>query len=124
MRFTIPLDQLLEDDSLSWHVDSEREGFGSEDDSKESALEERLGDLLEEWQHPSMMGGYPSLQTQPPLLKIKGVEIFCRQMIRSNRDDACNLVLLALGSQIDTVSKQAIDRGITPGAREDEEDRR
>jgi hypothetical protein len=124
MRFTIPFDEFLEDDSLSRHVYPEREGFGSEDDSKESALEERLGYFLEEWQHPGMMGGYASFQTQPPLLKIKGVEIFRWQMIRSNRDDACNLVLLTLGGQIDTVSKQAIDRGITPGARENEEDRR
>ncbi|KZM36846.1 hypothetical protein OJAG_04830 [Oerskovia enterophila] len=123
VRGAVPLDELLEHDRAGGHVDAQGQGLGREHDLDQAAAEQVLDDLLEDGQHPGVVGRDAARERLAPGPVPQDVEVLGGQGRAALLDHGTDLRLLGGCGQAQARGQALGHRGLAPGPREDEEDR-
>jgi len=97
----VELPDVVEDDRLGGHVESDGEGLGSEEYLDESFLEEDLDDFLEDGEESSVMDSDSSLEEREEGLDLREVSVVFRESVDSVFEDGSDEVSFVVGVELE-----------------------
>jgi len=97
----VELPDVVEDDRLGWHVETDGEGFGSEEDLDESFLEEDLDDFLEDGEESSVMDSDSSFEEREKGLNLREISVVFRESVDGVFEDGSDEVSFVVGVELE-----------------------